>query len=405
MGDTYLYRTKVSNNMAANDRDVIRDAPLAIFNAGTDVVEVLSIWLDRPTGKLFDPAVAYIPGKMQLARITSLTGGTDVTVVKQDTDNATLPSQVKIVVRPTEATLGDVIRQVVDTPGIDQVSTMLTTALTPGEPAVGSLWCQAGSNRAPIVLREGEGFAVAMVESTYAHPQSCYAIIRNQASGATYSIFSDDVEPWQEDQRAFFAIWNGVGSGVILEVVSVEWIDLGQMMNMSNVASQPHFRLASVKRVSFGTVVAPVLLDTSSPAAPSTLIVQKNADVGISGLENLLVGDAGFATGSPMITFIFLERMGCLRRFCFKLPSQGMHRQGPRSTEMLMEFKDSPGIVLRGGEGLAVVANGVRVYSSSPLVGSLAPQAALDLDVCCLLTIRADSSVGGGGPRIFRRRP
>lgn len=234
-----------------------RDGFAAVFNrtpsAEGKVVRVHQIRTIQPSGSNADVTnAAGNQGRIGLYRITAYTGGEEKTFAEYDTNAASLPSQVKLVVFPDSVTTSDMIRTFGDAfsfsilqsisfqgqlraPGLFDVQNGSPRDMPSGE----QVWWAGGTAALePIICREGQG--VALVRRDYGQPQAyhwslrikdlatgrCYC--RTLASGGSTLI-----------GNASFAFFNGSGSGATYAVYAIGFPDFGE----SNI---PRVRVAKI---------------------------------------------------------------------------------------------------------------------------------------------------------------
>jgi hypothetical protein len=118
------------------------------------------------------------------------------------------------------------------------------------------------------VLREGQGLAVTF----QAHgPTFCFGLImvvRNQSTGETYR-FNDMIEPRFMSGEVAWAIYNGAGSGVILELSRVQIRELG-------TDEVPVITYEPIDGIDWTSEDAVYLMADSAETLPAEVFIKKN---------------------------------------------------------------------------------------------------------------------------------
>lgn len=218
----------------------------------------------------------------QLYRVSASAAGQAVAAIKQDTDSASLPAQVTAYAHGT-VTLGGVLRQFGVLYGQRVAGgSCIYASRTPGAYAQTQCWLKTNDQR--VVLREGEGFAWVQDGSPNIRTQEGIFTVRNASSGATYT-FRVPNGPCAE-QDVMFALFNGAGSGVVLEVVACEICDIGMQATSDGAPwtselgrPVPGLRLVRCQRVINGDVCTPIKYDTASDDVPSGVVCSRGGQV------------------------------------------------------------------------------------------------------------------------------
>ena len=98
----------------------LEDGLLAFFNTESSddrrYFELVSLRVSPAAPTSNNTAGVGRSGMMSIRRISALSGGNAASVIKMDTGDASLPSQVSVVSDPDSVTLGDVFRRIADAP-------------------------------------------------------------------------------------------------------------------------------------------------------------------------------------------------------------------------------------------------------------------------------------------------
>lgn len=382
------------------DSDVGADGMAAVFNAAAPgktvhITEIRTVPRPRnpnatnPTGN---------QGIMSLDRISAVSGGTELAPAKHDTASADLPSQVKLYENPDSVTVTSTIRRFGDCISSYTITKAISFQAMIRAPNVvdandhsgrtcesHNIWHVDGdSDTEPLVLREGEGFA--LVRREFGLPQAMHlgVTVRNMSTGATYKWSDGDVGSALMKGMASIALMNGSGSGVVLQVMIVSLPDLGE----ENIPSYRIVRVAGAVNTEWpgrsATVVAHdtenSLTDVVALRGPTTLLP--------SAAANGMQIDYHNYQNTP-ITTVMQQRADCFRRWLGAGPYITETGAVTLNADVLSrsEYEVWPGdrrgaggnadteIILHPGQGIAVIGGGAGKIETSE-------QAYLDIEIC-----------------------
>lgn len=258
---------------------IVRAGLIAIENNSSKVVDLRELSFELKGAQTF----SSVPnaGTQQIHRITSCANGEEVPLEAFDTGSASLPAAV-LCRRGASVTLGSLYSQHGQLRGVrfflgtTSTGTVFQSRQQPGR--WGANWWAGKGSVEPFVLREGEGFVWRQAASVTNMTQHGRMVFRNQSSGETYSALVRNVP--DAPQSNMLALFNGSGSGVVLEVLSLDIVDVGQMSDGTTTfyeASSGFLgaRLLRCQSVIGGEEVAIESMDSNVPA-PSGLRVVKN---------------------------------------------------------------------------------------------------------------------------------
>jgi len=268
MTSTWVLRATGCTAERQDDSGRLSAGLLGIKNTSGFDVEVRHILMETNMGR--DTADSTNP--QPIYRLTALTGGTALSVNKHDTTNAALPSQVSVVTHPDSFTRTDYISGPGQLAGTKLASpTIFGSRVGTARMGIVAGWFHSATFVQPMVLREGQG----QYGSIY---------IRNQATGATYSAFVRPVPIAEQD--VMIAVFNGTGSGVILEVLWVESNDIGYggenttedtgLFIGTTLSSTYGYRIVKCADLVEGEAVTPLAMDTTNAALDSHITFWKN---------------------------------------------------------------------------------------------------------------------------------
>jgi hypothetical protein len=215
-----------------------------------------------------------------MTRITAIDGGIDVPLIPMDTDNTALPSQVKVVRRVNITGTGSSFRKVLDLTQLNATRTLeYMHALRSGPVGVaggnlctGMLFSTYDGDVQPITLREGEGIGVLIANNVGRENFPLEMLIWIDVSGETHLVRHVG---HPESFGAALAVFNGSGSGVVLNIIRVA---VSELMTDQQVATgQPlRFTLETISGIhqnSLGDRLTPVALDSNNDSFPSSVVV------------------------------------------------------------------------------------------------------------------------------------
>ena len=236
------YRTYTLKALLA-DPMPLTDGIMSLFNNSNDsniAIKINNISILPAGGQNTVTSV----NALRLYKISDLTSGTDsstITPVKHDTSSADLPAQVSIISSPQSATTSDLYRSIVENPAYSITTANAGMASMMPGPTKGSrvlntacvLNAGQDSTSEPIILREGEGIALFQSAFGLPHSMTLNFIIRNNTSGATYTVRSIGCGTSRILTKPLFGILNGSGSGVVLSVNIVQIPSEGESVAIS----------------------------------------------------------------------------------------------------------------------------------------------------------------------------
>lgn len=367
----------------------LEDGLLAFFNTESSddrrYFELVSLRVSPAAPTSNNTAGVGRSGMMSIRRISALSGGDAASVIKMDTGDASLPSQVSVVSDPDSVTLGDVFRRIADAPAYSfSIANSQFSSRTYG----GSMMTHQKSHMAdiwrggesadvePIILREGEGLAIVQDSYGTQHSMQTAAVVTNTATGATYICRSTDLSTDRRLNEANFAIFNGTGSGVVLAVRL--WV-----LPMDGEAVLiPPLRLCRIAGLAMGgDMVTPLRPDTSK-SVPSALSIKSGpfqpviegewqADY-YSTHGQLFAGTAAAlaAWNKAQIDAGTFSRGTRTQNFRAIGEVPGGIRVGTLKDDMLFDAQPGKGILIKPGDGLALVAGRDVASGGTQAVGS-----------------------------------
>lgn len=376
---TWLVRATGCTAERQNDAGRIMAGLFGIKNTSGFDVEMRQLYLEFGQGRDGSDTTGVVP----IWRLTALAGGEKLTVVKHDTNSATLPSQVAVVKHPDTVTMTDYISGPGQLAGIKYVGpTIFRQRFGAARDGLVAGWFRSRGNIQPIVLREGQGIAWTQSFGVRVHTHYGTIFIRNQASGATYTAFARPLPTGEQD--AMIAVFNGVGSGVILEVLWIESHDVGymaentvedtQLSEGNSHTSTAGYRVVKCSDLLDGEAVTPVAMDTNNSALGSGITCLKNPIVimdsaksyGDSALMSRLYAQEDSSNNNVsnynaiLLTMQHLSTLRAFERDPTEPVGQGSANfprtfEGPYRDMFAAKSANMPGLVIKTGECVAVV--------------------------------------------------
>ncbi len=205
-------------------------SPLAVYNeqgSGKKIrVKLLNL---RPLS-----ATNVLTSLIAVQKINAYTGGISLVPFKFDSTNNDLPSQVACKIDPTSVTL---------TANTELRRSMTLSEQNPVRALAPLCACANGNARSGMdsgefirltgdtdvtgyILREGEGLAIVYKADSPAHGYTINIRMKNIADGQCYR-FDHVVEPKYMNGSCPIVLFNGSGSGVVLEVEKVQIREIG----------------------------------------------------------------------------------------------------------------------------------------------------------------------------------
>jgi len=249
-------------------------ALLAIQNEKGSNVDLI---IKRITIKPLTTQSTSLPTLIEFRRVTALSGGTDIAVVKMDTNIPNLPPQILVRKNPS-LTVSSVFHR-----GMNMQTLNFTAALR----LTASKWLgktianlnQAEQLRAGYidtqtqgwVFREGEGFALNLpaIPLTNAYQFNCLF----STEDGTY-FFSETIRP--EAVTPILGLFNGSTSGKTVTVKQFEIQEIGD-------DTLPYFTIEKIDGLRNGESITPEKMDTSNASLPTQIKIYKNPVVLLAG--------------------------------------------------------------------------------------------------------------------------
>lgn len=349
------------------------DVPLLTLFNGDDFgsgrkITVLSASV-RPT----KPSRTAGFGKFATRRITAASGGDSVQVTKFDTANASLPSQVDIKIG------ADV------TNGSELFGTIINLPLSPSPFATRALgwrynlstwWATSRSEGSTqhIKLAAGEGISVAQLDDL-PHPSGVWQLLCIIKIGTEYHNV-DTAFYAREAPTSCFSIMNNTGSGVTVEVVSLEINEIGAATITTPAADAPYISYKRVEGYLGGEEVTPLAMDTGDTLPASIKLVRNRLFLDMVHYE---VGSKSgspskYAYGYPSSNMIIARSAGMLRQTLthiadnmypgdLSFPASGF-KPRVQDFDIVGKVDAFQGLVLNPGEGFSVQSMNITHYAA-----------------------------------------
>ncbi len=384
MPETYYLRIN------AVDVRPLEDALLAFQNTATDErahFEVVSLRVSPAAPTSAGPAGAAMTnrsGSLFIYRVSAVTGGDAVAPIKMDTADASFPSQVTVVNNPSSVTTTALFRRINDCPNFSTQNITMLGSRTYGGSMVthqkshfSDVWRGGESvDVESIILRAGEGIALVQEQFGIPHSMIVSAVVTNTATGATYVCRSTDVGTDRTIGGALYAIMNGSGSGVTLAVKLM-------FLPMDGEAFlTPPLRLCRMDGLALdGDAVTPISPDTSKTAPSSLKVTTGPMQIRLPGewqSDFYTTHGAAYGTGAPNAAWLKANLDAAVftrKTYTNLFPDVGIGAAiGIQSSTMhdcvMFEADSGSGIVVKPGQGLALVSGRTANSGEFPLLGA-----------------------------------
>lgn len=363
MAKTFVFRS------GSVDNGTLDDGLAGIFNNSTDpraIIDIRRVRLLAVSGQSITGS-----GTLTVDRISALSGGEDVTPSKHDTNSADLPAEVLIRSIPDSVTITDAFRRFGDCPTFNSILAGSCFGRVQSA-STGSARTQrddifrfpTSSSVERVILREGEGLAICEDVFSVPHAGAAGFCVRETTSGACYNIRSRDVRRRGAPDLAHIAIFNGTGSGVVLEIFHVQYPEEGE-------AIIPTIRIAKVSGQEDGVDATSSILqfDTEVPVPSEISAVVGPFRAKLAGEDNGVVIDWHTRHGIDGHSIAKQQDIGVFRRMTYPVPSTdaGSALLYSIASSLIWQAGGDMGIKIRPGEGFALLAGRAGVLDNSTM--------------------------------------
>lgn len=322
------------------------------------------------------------PGTFALRKITAMSGGMDIPIVKADSTNSDINSLITIrAFADVTATTND-LRSILLMPISTQAQTLMATGFNGDNGGglrqdTGCLWDSGfvNSTTQRIVLREGEGIALLPRDTVNCPINACwYCTLTLQIGSSTYYAYC--VITGTASAVASLAILNGTGSGQVIEISNISVTYIGQPTITTTITDAPLVRFIKIVGYDGGAEVSPDIRNTSR-SVPDALELVCNRPWAPLTIDTVGEKSGGFGAGDllyPGQNAALFRRIGILRQSLTHM--QSVMAPGLAAVAVSSEFQfnsvqhglDYTGdntiqpLTLNRGEGLAIVVNNPTPY-------------------------------------------
>lgn len=277
-----------------------------------------------------------------LQRISALSGGDVVTAFPIDGQTSTLPSQVACAVFPVSVTVtgSTALRRTMQQPQLSVTAALAAyVARTTGDSRTGNDSSEfynhpTDADAQPLVIRAGEGLVLTNVGSHPVHTLAVAMLVKDVTNARTYR-FNAIVDPRGGNAAHIFALLNGAGSGVTLELHRMQIREVG-------TTDAPIVTWEPIEGVDEAGADLPTVAH-SATALPAGILVK----------EDVTIVKAGYRVGAPLT--IPYWRRAHLSEPPFEAGLAGLQfgRRGRFGKDVLNN--NAARAVLREGQGFALV--------------------------------------------------
>ena len=356
-----------------------RDQSLLVVYNNETVKATRKIQIIKLDVQPFSPTTST-PGSFALVRITGLSGGSDIPIVKASEANADISSLIVLKTNADVVSSGSKFRSHLILP----VSTQGLSLMGVGNGyATGNSRCDTGglfdagyimSGTQRIVLAEGEGVALIPNESVNMPSNaSWYWTAVLQIGSETYYAYSGI---YATPGSASFALYNGTGSGQVIEIVDMNVTYMGPTTITSPLVDAPYVRFVKIARYIGGEEVELTQRDTSIPIPAALKVVRNRLH---NPMQIKMITDLnGLGEGEllyPEQNTAVYRRIGIVRQsmtHMFSVMAPGLASSFwsefmVNDVQHGIDFRSGNGInplTLNSGEGLAVIVNNCTPFCS-----------------------------------------
>jgi len=246
-------------------------APIAIFNGqGSGVKLNLKLLNCRP-----NTMAQALVSTLEFRKITAITGGTPVYPVKHDSADADMPSQVVSVFAPLSVTGTTPLRRAFICSGasftrpLANLTSMLNGDSRTGFDSGEFVKMTGEPELQKHTLNEGEGIAITFTANGPTFAFGLSVMVRDRATNQCYR-FNDMVEPRFMSGETAWALLNGAGSGVVLEVLRIQIRELG-------TDEIPFISYEPIDGIAFDGEDAVYVMADSADTLPTNVFIKKNS--------------------------------------------------------------------------------------------------------------------------------
>lgn len=318
------------------------------------------------------------PGAFALAKITGLSGGSDIPIIKASEANASIAPEILLKTNADVVLSGEEYRShlilPISTQGLSLMGVGRNYAGNTPRSDTGSLFdCgYINSSCQRIVLREGEGIALVPNDQVNLPSNAAwYWTATLQIGSETYYTYN---AIYATAGSASFALYNGTGSGQIIQIVDMNVTYMGPTTITSPLIDSPYVRFIKIARYIGGEEVELVQRDTSVPT-PAAIKVVRNRFY--NPMQIRLITDLnGLGEGEllyPEQNTAVFRRIGIVRQsltHLFSIMAPGLASSFwsefmVNDVQHGIDFRSGNSIsplTLNPGEGLAVVVNNATPF-------------------------------------------
>ncbi len=324
---------------------------MALFNkkGSNKIVRIKNVGIEIINSSFSNTSLPYY---MTLQKISAYTGGTAVSAVSLDSTNSSLPSQVVCVSQPASVTTTNGAFANVPVVNINNLQNALPQMCSFqnrhnvfGSSFVTKWMDSATAQTQKITLREGQGIAFWNRDSAAFFNQAYRTeiVVRDTVSGDCY-FYSDETK-WALTPP--IALFNGSGSGVVLEVLSVNITEEGvDNVNGFGVSVPAYLTIDAIENASIDNGAGVALTANPMDSSNSSL-------TDIVAYKNCKVMWAGSKMGAVYVRntfFPFLNQFSQNAPNISNLPVQvfGRYKTGITQPDRSMD------ILLREGQGISI---------------------------------------------------
>lgn len=269
---TTPFSIEIPTTVIAGHPVATHKAPIAIFNQqGSGVKLNVKLLNCRPLTMAQNPV-----STLEVRQITATSGGTQVFPTKLDSANSDLPSQVVCSFAPDSVTGTTPLRRSFICSGANFTRALANlTSMINGDSRTGFdsgefMKMTGEPELQKPTLNEGQGISITFTANG---PTFCFGVtimVRNKANNETHR-FNELIEPRFLSGDTALSLFNGVGSGIALEVLRIQIRELG-------TDDIPYITYEPIDGVCTESEDAVYLMADSADTLPPNILIKKNCN-------------------------------------------------------------------------------------------------------------------------------
>lgn len=354
------------------------DALLVVANKTTTTDQIMINSIEIKPVFSTSTTTLTAPGAFGLYRFTTYTSESyeNVTILSQNAGN-TLPSQVVASKLAEITSVKTLLRKLMIIPiGNANFGLRALGTISPVIEATATVYkSKYGTDIEGFILNEGEGFAITSFDTTLPFNNAFYIYVKFKTTDhKTYiasDIFSATNLKGGNINDAAFTLFNGTGSGVVLQIIEIQIFDLGANTTSTYISDSPELRYSIAAHYMGGESVTPNFYNTSNTLPPYIELKRNTFQNKLTVSFDKHGFDPYFDLAYPNSNQALVRKYGTFRRtypIFSTLAASGVNI-GVNSNAINykditsgLNFQKSP-LVINKGEVFAILASNNSIYA------------------------------------------